>query len=64
MFDNTVTYVGQLEIQVNTGQVISFSENMQSEWVAVDPAVQEDETKAPNVIKMKATRFYGLEKIN
>ncbi|MBW8042021.1 MAG: hypothetical protein FVQ85_18755 [Planctomycetes bacterium] len=67
MFDNTETYTGRLELDLTTGKVEKCTEQLQSEWIAVEPMVGEkgeNEEKEPAVLTMTATRLYSLEKID
>ena len=63
-FDSTVTYAGQLDLDLTAGKIKKYSEELQSEWVMVDPAAKLQEDKAPDTVRMTATRFYSIEKIN
>ncbi len=63
MFDNTETYTGRMELDLSAGKVEKYFEKLQSEWIAVDPSAGQED-KEPAVLKMAATRFYSLEKID
>jgi hypothetical protein len=62
MFDNTETYTGTLRLDLNEGKVAEYSEKLQTEWIIVDP--NPEEGKVPSALKMKATRYYSMEKID
>lgn len=64
MFENTETYTGRLEVDLNTGKIEKCIETLESEWIAVEPMVGEKvENKEPAVLTMTANRLYSLEKI-
>ena len=63
MFENTETYTGQLKVDLTAGKIEKCLEELQSEWIAVEPlAGQKDEEKEPAVLTMTANRLYRLEK--
>jgi len=64
MFDNTEKYTGVLKLDLNTGKVEEYSEKLQSEWVAVDPEAGQKADSEPAALRMTATRFYHIEKID
>ena len=64
MFENTETYTGRLNLNLTDGKIEKFQEKLQSEWVAVEPAVGQKENKEPAVLKMTAARFHSLEQID
>jgi hypothetical protein len=65
MFENTETYTGRLEVDLNTGKIEKCIETLESEWIAVEPMVGEKvENKEPAVLTMTANRLYSLEKID
>ncbi len=61
MFDNKETYEGELKFNATDGDVLKYSENLKSEWMAVDPAAPMD--KQPDALKMTAVRAYQIEKL-
>jgi len=63
MFDNKETYTGELKLDLTAGKVEKHLEKLLSEWVMVDPSAPRD-NKEPATLKMIATRFYSLEKID
>ena len=64
MFDNVETYTGRLELDLTAGKVKKYVEKLQSEWLAVDPLAGQKDDKEPAAVRMSATRFYSLEKID
>jgi hypothetical protein len=64
MFENNETYKGQLTLDLTAGKVEKCFEELQSEWIAVEPTAGEKEEKEPAVLIMTATRIYRLEKID
>ncbi|GAF73196.1 unnamed protein product, partial [marine sediment metagenome] len=64
MFDNIETYTGRLELDLTAGKVKKYVEKLQSEWLAVDPLAGQKDDKEPAAVRMSATRFYSLEKID
>jgi hypothetical protein len=63
MFDNTETYTGQLELDLESGHVQKYAEEFRSDWVAVDPLATKQE-KEPDMLRMSATRIHIIERIN
>ncbi len=63
MFDNTETYTGWLEMNLDTGKINEYFEKLQCEWVAVDPTAAQNNDEEPAVLRMAATRLYRIEKI-
>jgi hypothetical protein len=61
MFDNKETYTGELKLDLNTGRVKEYSENLQTEWIAVDPQAGQKADGEPARLRMTATRFYHIE---
>ena len=64
MFENTDTYTGRLNLDLSSGKVENCLETVQSEWIAIEPAIGQEEEKEPAVLTMTATRIYSLEKID
>jgi len=64
MFDSTGTYTGQLDLNLTTGKVDKCLEELQAEWVVIDPQARQQGDKEPATLKMAATRLYSLEKID
>lgn len=64
MFENTDSYTGQLNLDLAAGKVVKCYEELQSEWIAVEPSFgQGEDEKEPAILTMTATRIYSLEKI-
>lgn len=64
MFDNTESYTGKLTLDLDTGSIVEYTEDLKTEWLAVDPAFRGDEQKRPNALRMAALRVVLLEKID
>ena len=45
-------------------KVKKYVEKLQLEWLAVDPMAGRKDDKEPAAVRMSATRFYSLEKID
>jgi len=61
MSDNTDRYVGRLVLDLDHGQVGEYCEEMQNEWIIVDPAALQ--TGEPAAIKMTARQRHRLERV-
>jgi len=64
MFDNIETYTGGLKLDLNAGKTEEYFEKLQSEWVAVDPSAGQKADIEPAALRMTATRFHRIEKID
>lgn len=64
MFDNTEKYDGEMIMDVAAGSVEKCFEKLHCEWIAIDPGTQEDENKEPAALKMTASRFFSIEKLD
>jgi len=65
MFDNSIdTYAGRLELDMTTGEVRLYFEELKSEWLMVDPAADRSSDKEPDSMKMTAIRSHRLERID
>ncbi len=62
MSDNTETYTGELKLDLTGGKVEEYRENLNSEWLIVDPNPKENEQ--PSALKMTAVRSYSIEKMD
>jgi len=62
MFDNIETYTGQLRFDLTAGNVQQCYEKLETEWVIADPSPKQDEE--PSVVRMKAVRFYSMERVD
>lgn len=63
MFDNTDSYTGQLELDLQTGQIERYVEQFRTQWVTVDPESVESGQANPAVLKMGAIERHQLERI-
>jgi len=63
MFDSTEKYTGRLELDLASGKIARYSENLQIDWLVVNPEAKND-GKEPSALKMIAIISYDLEKIN
>jgi len=64
MFDSTGPYTGRLELDLTTGKIEKYFEELRSEWIAVDPDAKQNKDEEPAVVKMGAVRSHSLEKVN
>jgi hypothetical protein len=62
MFDNIEKYTGQLRFDLTAGNVQQCHEKLEVEWVIADPSTKQGEE--PSVIRMKADRFYSMERVD
>jgi hypothetical protein len=60
--DNTGRYEGRLELDLDSGSVRVYSEEMRTEWVVVDPSAA-PESGRPPAIKMAAGRLHRIERV-
>jgi hypothetical protein len=63
-FDSTGTYTGQLKLDLSTGKVEKYNEELRSEWIVAPPSAQQPENEEPAVLTMSETHIYSLEKID
>jgi len=64
LFDNAEEYTGRLRLDLSAGKVDEYTEELKSQWLAVDPeSVQKDE-KEPAALKMAAIRFHHIERVD
>lgn len=63
MFDNKETYTGKLTMDTQGGKVDGYSEQLKSEWVAVEPSEEVKSDKGPDVLTMGFTYRYSIERI-
>lgn len=64
LFDNTEEYTGRLTMNLATGKVTKYREELKSEWLAVDPESAQKPDEEPAALRMKALRLYEIEKID
>jgi hypothetical protein len=60
MFDNKESYGGRLEFDLTAGKIRKYSEDLTSEWVAVEQKGGAE----PTALKMTAVRHYSIEQID
>jgi hypothetical protein len=63
MFDSTGSYEGRLTLDLGTGAIDEYVEEMHMQWVAADSSVTGDTEAGPAVVKMLATELHKLERI-
>ena len=63
-FDATDSYTGTLEMDLVSGEVLKYSEQLVSRWLAIDPEADTDSQQEPDSLTMKAKRSYSIEKLN
>ncbi len=63
-FDNTTTYTGELQLDLDAGRAEKCVETLQSQWITALPSSKEQESNEPVILKMASTRFYSLERID
>ena len=64
MFDNIEEYTGQLRLDLTTGKVERYTENLKVEWLVVDPTARQNSGVEPDSLRMVAARLYELEKVD
>ena len=64
LFDNTEEYTGQLKLDLTTGKVAKYREELKSKWLAVDPESAQKPNEQPAALRMTALRLYEIEIIN
>jgi hypothetical protein len=64
MFDTTQTYTGRLELDLSSGKTQKYSEELQSQWLMVDPEAEQKGSEEPDVVIMSVVRSYNLERID
>ena len=65
MFDSTEFYEGRLVFDSDAGKVKSYSEKLDTSWLAVDPSAGKgDDKDAPTALKMSVIKGYSIEKID
>jgi len=60
----TYTYTGQLKLDLTEGKVEKYLEELQLEWLMMDPSAKQTGDKEPDALKMTAIRLHSLEKID
>ena len=62
--DSTSTYTGELKVDLATGEIKKYFEDLRARWVVAIPSDEQEEFKAPAVLRMSDTRVHSLEKID
>jgi hypothetical protein len=62
--DSTSTYTGELKVDLATGEIKKYFEDLRARWVVAIPPDEQEEFKAPAVLRMSDTRVHSLEKID
>jgi hypothetical protein len=62
MFDNTETYTGELKLDLTSGKIEQWREELRIEWFIVDPNPQDKQQ--PAALKMMAARLHSIERID
>jgi hypothetical protein len=62
-FDNIRTYTGELKLDLTTGKVKKYLEELQSEWIIVFPSAEQEVDEESAILTMGAIRLYRLEEI-
>lgn len=63
MSDSTGRYEGRLDLNLDTGQVDRYNEQLKAQWLVVDPTAAQKGHATPAVLRMLATQVYKLERI-
>ena len=63
-FDSTENYSGSLNLDMTSGKVENYSENLRLEWVTTEPTAEQKTGKEPAVLIMSVNIFRSFEKIN
>lgn len=63
MFDEKDSYTGKMVINLTTGQIISYTENLKAEWFAAESADEQKSDKGPDQLTMGFTSLYSIEKV-
>jgi hypothetical protein len=64
MFDNIDSYTGRLKLDLKAGKIERYVEELRSEWIILDPAATQKTDAEPDALKMTATQFHSIEKID
>jgi hypothetical protein len=63
MFDEKDSYTGKMVINLTTGQIISYNENLKAEWFAAESTEEQKSDKGPDQLTMGFTSLYSIEKV-
>lgn len=61
MFDSTERYEGRLQLNLITGGLVAYVEQLHMQWVAADPTAAETSTSPPAAVKMGATQLHRFD---
>jgi hypothetical protein len=64
MFDNAEKYAGELKLDLTTGKVDVYWEDLKTEWIIADPTAQAQPNKQPDVIRMIAVHKHRIERVD
>ena len=64
MADSTDTYTGRLKLDLTTGKVEEFREELVTQWVIVSPDSRPGSGEAPEALIMKSTQLHSLERVD
>ena len=62
MSDSSGTYNGRLELNLDTGQIGEYIEQMDMQWLLADPVAVQRGDPAPAVLRMISKQLYKLER--
>ena len=62
MFDNTESYEGRLELELETGTIREYVEELRTEWIVADPEAVTGDAE-PTALRMAALQLYRLEAV-
>jgi len=63
MFDESNEFTGTMLINLTAGEIMSYNEDLQAQWVAVEPSADVDSDKGPDQLTMGFTHLFSIEKI-
>jgi len=64
MFEEKDTYTGKMILNLTTGQIISYNETLNAQWVAAESSEEQKSDKGPDQLTMGFTFTYSIEKAN
>lgn len=64
MFDFTDDYSGQLILNLQTGEIISYNEDLMAKWVAAESPEEQKSDKGPDVLTMGFNKLYNIEQVD
>ncbi len=64
LIDTTETYTGGLKIDLNTGKVIEYVDDLKAQWLTIDPQAKPDSDKQPDAVKINIIRSFSIEKVD